>query len=177
MALEQEQRYATALALAGEIEAWLADVRFRGEQERALDDVKRSLVRLCIERAYNLFGRDKPGDGMLWLARALANLPANSPGIEHVIRASLSGWNGAAKLVERTLAHGASVNAVSFSPDGRRLATVSDEKTSRLWDMARCVPLSAPIRHETAIRAIAFSPDGGLIVTASEDGMVRRWDG
>ena len=51
MALEQQERHATALALAGEIEAWLADVRFRGEQERAQDDVKRSLVRLCIERA------------------------------------------------------------------------------------------------------------------------------
>jgi WD40 repeat protein/tRNA A-37 threonylcarbamoyl transferase component Bud32 len=177
MALEQEMRHATALALAGEIEAWLADVRFRGEQERALDDVKRSLVRLCIERAQNLFGRDKPGDGMLWLSRALAHLPANSPGIEHVIRASLSGWNGAAKLVERTLAHGASVNAVSFSPDGRRLATVSDEKTARLWDMAKGALLSAPIRHETTIRAITFSPDGGLIATASDDGMVRRWDG
>ena len=177
MALEQQDRHATALALAGEIEAWLADVRFRGEQERALDDVKRSLVRLCIERAHNLFGREKPGEGMLWLSRALAHLPANSPGIEHVIRSSLGGWNAAAKLVERTLAHGASVNAVTFSPDGRRLATVSDDRTARLWDMAKGALLSSPIRHENTIRAITFSPDGGLIATASDDGMVRRWDG
>jgi eukaryotic-like serine/threonine-protein kinase len=177
MALEQEERYATALALAGEIEAWLADVRFRGEQERAQDDVKRSLVRLCIERAHNLFGREMPGEGMLWLARALTHLPADSPGIEHVVRTSLSGWNAAAKLVERTLAHGASVNAVTFSPDGRRLATVSDDKTARLWDMAKGSLLSSPIRHESIIRAITFSPDGGLIATASDDGMVRQWDG
>ena len=177
MALEQEDRHATALALAGEIEAWLADVRFRGEQERALDDVKRSLVRLCIERAQNLFGRDKPGEGMLWLSRALANLPADSPGIEHVVRTSLGGWNAAAKLVERTLAHGASVNAVTFSPDGRRLATVSDDRTARLWDMAKGALLSSPIRHENTIRAITFSQDGGMLATASDDGMVRRWDG
>jgi eukaryotic-like serine/threonine-protein kinase len=177
MALEQQDRHATALALAGEIEAWLADVRFRGEQEQALDDVKRSLIRLCIERAHNLFDREKPGEGMLWLSRALANLPANSPGIEHVIRASLGGWNAVAKLVERTLAHGASVNAVTFSPDGRRLATVSDDRTARLWDMAKGALLSSPIRHENTIRAITFSPDGGLIATASDDGIVRRWDG
>jgi WD40 repeat protein/serine/threonine protein kinase len=177
MALEQGSRHATALALAGEIEAWLADVRFRGEQERAQGDVKRSLVRLCIERAHNLFGRDMPGEGMLWLSRALTHLPADSPGIDHVVRSSLAGWNAAAKLVERTLAHGAGVNAVTFSPDGRRLATLSDDRTARLWDMAKGALLSSPIRHESVIRAITFSPDGGLIATATDDGVVQQWDG
>ena len=44
MALKPEDRHATPLALAGEIEVWLAEVSYRSEQERALHEVKRSLA-------------------------------------------------------------------------------------------------------------------------------------
>ena len=50
MSVDPEDRHATPTALAEEIEAWLADVRYRGEHERALGDVKRSLARLAVER-------------------------------------------------------------------------------------------------------------------------------
>jgi WD40 repeat protein/serine/threonine protein kinase len=176
MALAPEDRHASPLELAGEIEAWLADVRYRAEQERALDDVKRSLVRLCIERAHALFGREKPGDGMLWLARALESVPAGFAGLERLIRTSLSGWHAATKLLERTLLHGGAVHAVAFSPDGRRLATASADGTARLWDVAKGARLAAPLGHDGAVRSIAFSPDGLLLITGSDDGTMRRWD-
>ena len=69
MTVKSEDRHTTPLALAGEIEVWLAEVSYRSEQERALHEVKRSLARLSIERAQNLFTRDMPNEGMLWLAR------------------------------------------------------------------------------------------------------------
>src|SRR5439155_13420549 len=103
MAVKPEDRHATPMALAEEIEAWLADVRYRGEHERALHDVKRSLTRLCIERAHNLFGREMHGEGMLWLARALENIPPDSPGLARVVRASLGGWPAGTKPMERCL--------------------------------------------------------------------------
>jgi len=177
MSLRPEDRHATPLAMAEEIEAWLADLRYRGEQEKALNDVKRSLARLCIERAQNLFGRDMPAEGMLWLARALENTPSDSPGLERVVRASLGGWHAASKQVERCFTHGGDVLAVAFSPDGRRLATASIDQTARLWDIANGSQLSPPIRHGHTIRAIAFSPDGGLLAVACDDGNVMRWDG
>jgi eukaryotic-like serine/threonine-protein kinase len=176
MAVKPEDRHVTALALAEEVEVWLAEVSYRSEQERALHEAKRSLARLSIERAQNLFTRDMPNEGMLWLARALESIPPDSPEIERAVRASLSGWHGRAKQVERTLSHGTAIYFVVFSPDGRMLATVGADRALRLWDVAKGGLLSAPIRHEKAIRAIAFSPDGRIVATASDDGAMRQWD-
>ncbi len=131
MALEPGNRYGTPLELAGEIEAWLADIRYRSEQARALGDLKRSLARLCLERARNLFGREQRGEGMLWLARALENVVADSPDLERAIRASLAGWHAAPKSLQRSLAHGSELHGVKFSPDGRRLATIAGDRASQ----------------------------------------------
>jgi WD40 repeat protein/serine/threonine protein kinase len=176
MALDPSDRYAMALDLANELETWLADVRYRGEHELALSQVKGSLARLCLERAHNCFGRETRDEGMLWLARALENAPANPPELQRVIRTSLCGWHVGAKSLERCLRHGDAVHAIAFSPDGRRLATAGENRQARLWDVSTGSTLSQPLKHQAPIRAIAFSPDGKLLVTAGDEGMIRRWD-
>jgi WD40 repeat protein/serine/threonine protein kinase len=176
MALEPSDRYENPLQLAGAIEAWLADVRYRGEHEQAHRDVRRSLARLCIERAHNLFERDMRGDGMLWLARALESIPDDSLGLARAVRSSLGGWRPDIKLAERSLHHKGAVCAAVFSDDGRRLATACSDGTAQLWDVAKGTPLASPMTQKAAVRAIAFSRDGRLAVTAGDDGTMLRWD-
>jgi WD40 repeat protein/tRNA A-37 threonylcarbamoyl transferase component Bud32 len=176
MALEPEERHATPTALAEEIEAWLADVRYRAEHDRALGDVKRSLARLAIERAGRLFERGMIGEGMLWLARALENVPPDSPGLDRAVRASLGGWHAGGKLIERTLVHRDVVHALAFSPDGRRLATAGGDRLARLWDVATGALLATPMNHGGAVKAVAFNPDGRLAATVADDGALRLWD-
>jgi WD40 repeat protein/serine/threonine protein kinase len=176
MSVNPEDRHATPTALAEEIEVWLADVRYRAEHERALGDIRRSLARLAIERAGRLFERGMIGEGMLWLARALENIPPDSPELDRAVRAGLGGWHVGTKLVERTLGHRDVVHAVAFSPDGRRLATACADRTARLWDVATGSMLASPMSHEGAVRAVAFSPTGRLAATAGDDGMLRLWD-
>jgi serine/threonine protein kinase len=133
MALDPADRHATPLALAEAIEAWLADLRYRGEHEQTLHDAGRSMASLSIERAHHCFDRELHHAGMLWLARALESIPPDSPALDRAVRTSLGGWRAEGKLLERTLAHRGLVNGLSFSPDGRRLATASSDATARYW--------------------------------------------
>lgn len=69
-----------------------------------------------------------------------------------------------------------SVTYATFSPDGHRIVTASDDKSVRLWD-AKTGDVVRVIRgHEGGINHVAFSPDGRRIVTASDDESARLWD-
>jgi eukaryotic-like serine/threonine-protein kinase len=176
MSLHPRDRHATALDLANELETWLADVRYRGEQEAALSQIKATLARLCLERAYACFDRETHSAGMLWLARALENAPAGPPDLERVIRTNLTAWHVGTKLLERSLRHGCPTRAAAFCPEGRRLATASDDGAARLWDLATGSMLASSLKHNGPVHSVAFSADGKLVATASDDGSVRRWD-
>jgi WD40 repeat protein len=73
--------------------------------------------------------------------------------------------------------HTRAVNKVAFSPDGRLLATGSDDTTVRIYsvsDPARPVSLGRPLTgHGGAVTSVAFSPDGRLLATGSDDTTVR----
>ncbi|WP_422924738.1 WD40 repeat domain-containing serine/threonine protein kinase [Singulisphaera sp. PoT] len=173
MSLKPEERHASALDLARELEAWLADVRYRGEQEQALSQMKGSLARLCLERAYALFQREMQAEGMLWLARALEHAP---PELERPVRTGLYGWHSGEKLLERSLKHGSgAIHHLTFCIEGRRLATAGIDGKAQLWDVATGTLLFAPLEHRGPVRSVAFHPDGKRLATASEDGTIRQW--
>jgi serine/threonine protein kinase len=177
MALDPGNRFASALELAGEIDAWLADVRYRGEQALALGQARTTLARLCLERAHSCFERETSAEGLLWLARALASSPPESPDLERVIRTSLAGWQAVGKQVERNLRHGSSVRGLDFCPESRRLATAGTDHNVKLWDLATGATLAPPLKHDGPVQTALFSSDGATLVTAAEDGTIRRFDG
>nr|WP_275407038.1 serine/threonine-protein kinase [Actinomadura bangladeshensis] len=73
--------------------------------------------------------------------------------------------------------HAGPVRALAFSPDGKTLATGSDDKTVRFWDAATGKPLGQPLTgHTGAVETIAFSPHGKTLATGGEDETVRLWD-
>ena len=64
---------------------------------------------------------------------------------------------------------------VEFGPDGRTVATTSDDHSVRIWRDG--APVTAPLTgHGYPVRAADFSPDGRLLATYDAFGLSVVWD-
>jgi len=73
--------------------------------------------------------------------------------------------------------HSGAVLSVSFSPDGERVVSGSEDKTIRIWDIETGDMVSGPFRgHNDGVLSVSFSPDGKRVVSGSRDKTIRIWD-
>jgi len=68
------------------------------------------------------------------------------------------------------------VRSVAFSPDGRRVASASDDKMVRIWDSTTGKEIFLLRGHTDSVWSVAFSPDGQYIASASRDKTIRIWE-
>jgi WD40 repeat protein len=85
-------------------------------------------------------------------------------------------WNvDQRKLAGRLSGHRAHVNSITFSPDGRLLASGGGDRTIRLWDAESLQHLYIVGQHEDEVCCVVFEADGSALISGSEDGTVGFW--
>ena len=72
--------------------------------------------------------------------------------------------------------HSDIVRAVAWSPDSRRLASGSDDKTVQVWDITSGQSLAIYEGHSSKVNAVAWSPDGNWLASSSWAGTIQVWD-
>ena len=81
------------------------------------------------------------------------------------------------ELIITLTAHIEHVDTLTFSPDGKTLASASlYEKSIKLWDTDSGEHIKTFTGHASYIRSLAFSPDGKTLTSGSGDGTIRFWD-
>jgi len=72
--------------------------------------------------------------------------------------------------------HTASITSIAYSPDGKLLASGSEDQTIGLWDTQSQENLHLLEGHTDAVTSVAFSPDGEELASGSYDGTVQFWE-
>ena len=72
--------------------------------------------------------------------------------------------------------HKRSVKSISFSPDGKIMASGSYDTTIRLWSLPEGRYKKTLKGHRKSINSMDFSADGKLLASASRDNTARVWD-
>lgn len=117
---------------------------------------------------------------LVWSGGARAAPPPKAPAPTPAPAAAAKEPPPAAFLRIETGRHNAQINRLASNRDGSLLASVSDDKTARLWDGATGELLSVlrvPVADglEGALYAVALSPDGSRLLAAGYTGIA--WDG
>ncbi len=110
------------------------------------------------------------GGSLLSLTASCSSAPATaSPSqtpTSHALGALLLTYRG----------HTGTVEAVAWSPDGKRIASGSSDTTAQVWDATTGKTSLTYSGHGDRVTSVAWSPDGKRIASASGDQTVQIWD-
>ncbi|KAF3049143.1 hypothetical protein E8E11_004726 [Didymella keratinophila] len=84
-----------------------------------------------------------------------------------------SGWSACLQTLE---GHSKWVSSVAFSHNSSKLASVSEDKTVKVWDASSGTCLQTLEGHSGRVSSVAFSHDSSKLASASDDKTVRVWD-
>jgi len=81
------------------------------------------------------------------------------------------------RFLDKTLTgHSDRVRSVVYSPDGRYLASGSDGRTIKIWEVATGKELRTLTGHSYSVYSVVYSPDGRYLASGSVDKTTKIWE-
>ncbi|WP_017315111.1 serine/threonine-protein kinase [Mastigocladopsis repens] len=72
--------------------------------------------------------------------------------------------------------HLGDINSLAFNPQGTTLASSSDDKTIKLWNLKNKKGIRTLHGHKGIVYSVAISPDGQTLVSGSQDKTIKVWN-
>ncbi|GHO46136.1 serine/threonine-protein kinase [Ktedonospora formicarum] len=120
------------------------------------------------------------GGGVTWLVASYHKQPSTPVFATPFAPTTSSSSSSTLPSIGTTLSiyegHTDTVDAITWSPDGKYIASGGNDRTVQIWDAEKGVHISTYREHKDGVHGVAWSPDGKRIASGGYDKTVRIWD-
>lgn len=124
-----------------------------------------SLKQTLKEHAYTVYGVD-------FYAKQNKDIIIATGGEDGIVKL----WKQDNRRQKKILEHDERVESLKFSPDGKNIVTVGEEKSIKFWGFGKQNSSGIEPEIDSGVNRVAFSPDGERIVAESESGKIKIWN-
>jgi WD40 repeat protein len=146
-----------------------------GTAREKSEESRQRLVRLNVASGNRMLEEGDWFGALVYYAEAL-RLDQGSSRHEEMHRLRIGSVLRQCPDLKQTWIHDRAIRQVSFSPDGQRVLTASDDGTACVWDVESGLQVGKTARQGKPIVSAEFSKDGKCFLTACSDGAACIWD-
>ena len=85
-------------------------------------------------------------------------------------------WNKQENFIKEIGTHNDSVKSIAWSPDGKTIASVSEDNIIKRWNLDGEKLHSFKVEEHGSVLSVALSPDGKTIASGSSDNTIKLWN-
>ncbi len=145
------------------------------EAEINLKQAKQSKADFFVSSSRSLFNQGKELDAFINTIKA-GKIVQEYQATKSEVMAALAANLDEGSERNRLEGHEGTVSSVSFSPDGKILASGSYDNNIKLWNAETAAEILTLKGHDGGLSSLSFSPDGKTLASGSYDSTIKLWN-